>query len=101
MTRMSVHQCNTGSAKRTLLGGGGDSAGARMPTNPPQRAPRPTISCQRYRPKESMGTKGARWSPPLCILLVCCAICHFILTNDLGCFNHAYWSHGHPANGSY
>ena len=42
-------------------GGGGDSAGPRMPTTPPpQRGLRPTVSCQRYEPKELMGAKGAQ-----------------------------------------
>ena len=41
-------------------GGGGDSAGPRTPTTPPPpRGLRPTVSGQRYEPKESTGAKGA------------------------------------------
>ena len=45
-------------------GGGGDSAGPRTPTTPrplppPLRGLRPTVSCQRYEPKEPTGAKGA------------------------------------------
>ena len=40
--------------------GGGDFAGPRMPTTPPPpRGLRPTVSCQRYEPKEPMGAMGA------------------------------------------
>ena len=42
-------------------GGGGDSAGPRTPTTPPPppRGLRPTVSWQRYEPKEPTGAKGA------------------------------------------
>ena len=45
--------------------GGGDSAGPGTPTTPappppPPRGLRPTVSCQRCRPKASMGAEGAR-----------------------------------------
>ena len=41
--------------------GGGDSAGPRTPTTPPPppRGLRPTVSCQRYEPKEPTGAEGA------------------------------------------
>ena len=41
--------------------GGGDSAGPRTPTPPPPppRGLRPTVSCQRYEPKEPTGAEGA------------------------------------------
>ena len=42
-------------------GGGGDSAAPRTPTTPPPpRGLRPTVSCQRCRPRASMGAKGTR-----------------------------------------
>ena len=43
--------------------GGGDSAGPRTPTTPPPPPPRglrPTVSCQRYEPKEPTGAEGAQ-----------------------------------------
>ena len=42
-------------------GGGGDSAGPRTPTTPPPppRGLRPTVSCQRYEPKEPTSAEGA------------------------------------------
>ena len=43
-------------------GGGGNSAGPRTPTSPPPpRGLRPTVSCQRYEPREPTGAKGAEW----------------------------------------
>ena len=40
--------------------GGGDAAGPRTPTTPPPpRGLRPTVSCQRYEPKEPTGAEGA------------------------------------------
>ena len=52
-----------GSALHMPLGpGGGDSAGPRTPTTPPPpRGLRPTVSCQRYEPKEPTGAEGAQW----------------------------------------
>ena len=54
-------------------GGGGDSAGPRMPTTPNHQGLVPTPHpphgasgqqsvVKKYQPQESMGTEGARWS---------------------------------------
>ena len=44
-------------------GGGGDSAGSRLPTTPPPlRGPQANSYCQRCWPGEYMGAKGAQWS---------------------------------------
>ena len=42
-------------------GGGGTSRvlGCQLPPPPPPRGLRPTVSCQRYEPKEPMGAMGA------------------------------------------